>query len=80
MSEIVNMHAAKSNLSKLVEKVLAGETVTIARNGEPLVDLVIHERPKRELGFAKDAIWIAPGYDLDAPDPDLNWNLDEDFS
>ena len=76
----MNMHAAKSNLSKLVEKVLAGETVTIAKNGEPLVDLVIHERPKRVLGFAKGAIWIAPGYDLDEPDPDLKWNLDEDFA
>jgi prevent-host-death family protein len=80
MSEIVNMHAAKSNLSKLVEKVLAGEIVTIAKNGEPLVDLVIHEKPKREIGFAPGAIWIAPGYDLDEPDPDINWNLDEDFS
>lgn len=76
----MNMHAAKSNLSKLVEKVLAGETVTIAKNGEPVVDLVLHEKPKREIGFAPAAIRVAPGYDLDAVDPDINWNLDEDFS
>lgn len=80
MSEIVNMHAAKSNLSKLVEQVLAGETVTIAKNGEPVVDLVIHQTPKRELGFGKDLIWIAPGYDIDADDPDIVWNIDEEFS
>jgi antitoxin (DNA-binding transcriptional repressor) of toxin-antitoxin stability system len=79
MSELVNMHAAKSNLSKLVEMVLAGETVTIARNGEPLVDLVIHKKPKRELGFGKELIWVAPGYDIDAIDPDIDWNLDEKY-
>lgn len=80
MGEIVSIQVAASNLSELVDKVLAGESVTIAKNGEPLVDLVIHQRPKRELGFGKDLIRIAPGYDIDAPDPDLNWNLDEDFS
>lgn len=79
MSEIVNMHAAKSNLSKLVERVLAGETVTIAKNGEPVVDMVIHQPKVVKFGFAKDLIWIQPGYDLDAPDPDINWNLDEKF-
>ncbi|MGH7112396.1 MAG: type II toxin-antitoxin system Phd/YefM family antitoxin [Stellaceae bacterium] len=37
MPEIVNMHQAKTSLSRLVEKALAGEEVVIARNGEPLV-------------------------------------------
>ena len=40
MTEIVNMHQAKSSLSRLVERALAGEEVVIARNGEPLVRLV----------------------------------------
>lgn len=42
----VNMHEAKSQLSALVERVLQGETVTIARAGTPVVDIVAH-RPKK---------------------------------
>jgi len=37
---IVNMHEAKTNLSKYVEKALAGEEVLLARAGEPVVALV----------------------------------------
>jgi prevent-host-death family protein len=40
MAEIVNMHQAKTSLSRLVERALAGEEVVIARNGEPLMKLV----------------------------------------
>lgn len=35
-----NMHDAKSNLSRLVERVEAGEEITIARNGKPVARLV----------------------------------------
>jgi prevent-host-death family protein len=34
------MHEAKTSLSRLVERALAGEEVVIARDGEPLVKLV----------------------------------------
>ena len=40
MSETVNMHEAKTTLSRLVERALAGEEILIARNGQPLVQLV----------------------------------------
>ena len=40
MSEIVNMHQAKTSLSRLVARALDGEEIVIARNGEPLVKLV----------------------------------------
>lgn len=36
---IVNIHAAKTNLSKLIERAEAGEEVVIARNGKPAVRL-----------------------------------------
>jgi prevent-host-death family protein len=36
---IVNIHAAKTNLSKLIEAAEAGEEVVIARNGKPAVRL-----------------------------------------
>lgn len=65
MSEIVNMHEAKSTLSRLVERALAGEDVVIARNGTPLVRLVpIPTKSKpRVPGRSKGRIWIAPDFD-----------------
>jgi prevent-host-death family protein len=65
MSEIVNMHQAKTSLSRLVERALAGEEVVIARNGEPLVRLVpiAKKREPRVPGRMKGEIWIAPDFD-----------------
>ena len=40
MDTIVNMRDAKTTLSKLVVRVEAGETVFLARDGEPVVKLV----------------------------------------
>ncbi len=39
---VVNVHEAKTQLSRLLERVEAGETVTIARAGKPVADLVAH--------------------------------------
>ena len=50
--EIVNMHNAKSRLSQLVKKVLAGEKIIISKNNEPIVELV---------AFKKDGIKRIPG-------------------
>jgi prevent-host-death family protein len=62
MTEVVNMRQAKSSLSRLVERALAGEDVVIARNGKPLVKLVPVpiERKPRIPGRYKGKIWIAP--------------------
>jgi prevent-host-death family protein len=62
MAEIVNMHQAKTSLSRLVERALAGEEVVIARNGEPLVKLVPvpKQGEPRVPGRYKGKIWIAP--------------------
>jgi prevent-host-death family protein len=52
--EIVNMHEAKTHLSKLVEKAVKGEPFIIARAGKPLVKVVaIDEEPKvmKRFGF-----------------------------
>ena len=43
------MHEAKTSLSKLIALVEAGETVQIARNGEPIVDLSLSEKRTRPL-------------------------------
>jgi prevent-host-death family protein len=51
---IVNVHEAKTNLSRLIEQALRGEEVVIARNGVPAVKLVQVEpetkKPKRKPG------------------------------
>lgn len=46
----VNIHEAKTNLSKLLELVEKGEQVVIARNGKPIVDLTVH-KPSNGIKF-----------------------------
>jgi prevent-host-death family protein len=52
---IVNIHAAKTNLSRLIERACAGEEVVIARDSQPVVRLVPVGRaqPKRVFGSMK---------------------------
>jgi prevent-host-death family protein len=76
MSDIVNMHQAKSSLSRLVERALAGEDVVIARNGEPLVRLVPIPKQTREPrvpGRSKGRIWIAPDFDTMSEEELKDW-------
>jgi prevent-host-death family protein len=63
----VNIHEAKTSLSKLIKKVVNGEEVIIAKGNKPIVKMVSIEenRPKRKLGSAKGIIKIAD--DFDAP-------------
>ena len=51
----VNLHDAKTNLSRYVEQALDGDEVVIARAGKPLVKLVpVDTTPrKRQLGFMR---------------------------
>ncbi|TDE99115.1 type II toxin-antitoxin system Phd/YefM family antitoxin [Occultella glacieicola] len=52
MARQVNVHEAKSSLSKLLELVEAGESVVIARAGRPVADLVPHRRTDITFGTA----------------------------
>jgi prevent-host-death family protein len=63
-------HQAKTHLSRLLQRVAAGEEVTIARAGVPVARLVAVEPKKhvRPLGFARGQVWVAD--DFDAPLPD----------
>jgi len=65
-----NVHEAKTHFSRLLERVAAGEEVTIAKAGVPVARLVPIEpkMKRRKLGFYGDSIWIAD--DFDAPLPD----------
>jgi antitoxin (DNA-binding transcriptional repressor) of toxin-antitoxin stability system len=49
MTYIFNMHDAKTKLSKLLELALMGETVQLARNGQPVAQIVPLESPSRPL-------------------------------
>jgi len=62
----VNMHEAKSQLSALVEEVLAGGEVIIARAGKPLARLVPYNERKepRRPGRWKGKLWVADDFDV----------------
>lgn len=65
----VNMHQAKTELSRLVQEVLDGKRVRIAKNGKPLVELrLIEEEVAREPGFMKDQIWLSEDFDTYSTD------------
>lgn len=67
--KVVNIHEAKTHLSRLLERVQAGEEVTIAKAGRPVARLVpIATLGKRPLGMDRGKVWIAD--DFDAPLPD----------
>ena len=70
MAKTVNVHEAKTHLSRLLEEVRQGEEVVIAKAGKPVARLVaVTEGPKRrQPGSAKGQIWIAE--DFDAPLPE----------
>lgn len=66
--QVVNIHDAKTQLSKLLEQVQAGEDVVIAKSGTPIVRLVPYAPPKRKIappGAMEGEIWISD--DFDAP-------------
>jgi antitoxin (DNA-binding transcriptional repressor) of toxin-antitoxin stability system len=63
--KVVNIHEAKTHLSRLIEEALGGEEIVIARGNEPIVRLVLVEsaRPQRTLGWAKGQIRLAEDFD-----------------
>ncbi|MBD3793711.1 MAG: type II toxin-antitoxin system prevent-host-death family antitoxin [Campylobacterales bacterium] len=68
---VVNISEAKTNLSKLIEMVYHGESVTIAKNNLPIADLVIHKpKGKRKLGLAKGKLHVIE--DMMAEDEMIN--------
>lgn len=63
-----NIHAAKTNLSALVERVALGEEIVIAKAGKPVAKLVpCTPVAQRALGTLKGVISL--GADFDAPLP-----------
>ncbi|MEX0684101.1 MAG: type II toxin-antitoxin system prevent-host-death family antitoxin [Dehalococcoidia bacterium] len=67
---VVNIHEAKTHFSKLIERVLAGERIVIARAGKPVAVLArYHERGDRVPGIDRGKVFI--GDDWDDPLPEF---------
>ena len=69
----VNIHEAKSTLSKLIERARSGDEVIIAKAGTPMVRLVPVDRPaKRIFGSAKGQIKFKKGWDAPMTERELD--------
>lgn len=81
MATTVNIHEAKTHLSKLVERAAKGEEIIIAKAGKPMVRLVPlngeHVETPRRAGWGKD---LLKGVDVDALfDPALDKEIEDLF-
>ncbi len=64
--QTVNIHEAKTHLSRLLEAVERGEEVVIARAGQPIATLVAYKPPRRRIappGGMEGEIWMADDFD-----------------
>jgi prevent-host-death family protein len=71
MQEIISMHTAKSTLSQLVKRAVAGEQIVIGAYGQAEVKLVpvdANDLPRRRFGLLKGRLQLP--VDLEAPLPD----------
>jgi prevent-host-death family protein len=65
--EIVNIHEAKTQLSRLIEQAAKGQPFIIAKAGKPLVKVTAIDAPamseKRRLGFMKGLVSVPDDFD-----------------
>lgn len=75
MTDQVNIHDAKTHLSRLIDRVEAGEEIVIARAGRPVARLVRFrtQTTPRVPGRWRDQIVIAPDFDA------VNEQMSRDF-
>lgn len=63
----VNIHEAKTQLSRLIERAIAGESLVIAKAGKPMVKLVRVEAPDasqmQRLGFLQGEFHVPDDFD-----------------
>jgi prevent-host-death family protein len=72
MTTTVNVHEAKTHLSKLLLRVMAGERIIIAKAGKPVAELgPISERPPRRVGGLDKGL-VVIGDDFDDPLPEFD--------
>ena len=70
MTTVINIHAAKTHLSRIVEEVAAGKEVIIAKAGKPMARLVPMKQAvtKKHLGLLRGKIKIPPDFNRPLPE------------
>ncbi|MFO1025707.1 MAG: type II toxin-antitoxin system Phd/YefM family antitoxin [Acetobacteraceae bacterium] len=72
----VNLHAAKTHFSRLVDEAAGGTEIIIAKAGKPVAKLVPLQAPgaapKRQLGVLVGVITVPPDFDAPLPDEILD--------
>jgi prevent-host-death family protein len=70
---VYNIHESKTHFSRLIEKVLNGEEVIIAKAGKPVARIspIIDDTSPRVFGLDKGKVKIAPDFDAPLPEFDL---------
>jgi prevent-host-death family protein len=71
---VFNIHEAKTHFSKLLERVLNGEEVVIAKAGKPVARIVpyaVDDHSPRVPGIDKAKLIIKPEFDAPLPEFDL---------
>lgn len=71
---IVNVHAAKTHLSRLIEQACAGEEIVIARNNQPVVKLVPIRgtEPRRQRGSLEGRVVVSDSFFDPLPPDELD--------
>jgi prevent-host-death family protein len=72
----INIHAAKTHLSRLIDEAAAGDEIVIARAGKPVAKLVAFvatpAKPRRVLGRMAGRIRVSADFDAPLPDDVLD--------
>jgi prevent-host-death family protein len=71
---VINIHAAKTQLSRLVDAAAAGEEIIIARAGKPVARLVpfTAQSGRRRLGMLAGRLNVPADFDAPLPDEELD--------
>ena len=78
----VNIHEAKTHLSRLLERVAVGDEIVIAKSGKPIAKLVPYREAKRGPRVPdteKGKIWISEDFDEFTPDLEKDFEGDDDL-
>jgi prevent-host-death family protein len=86
----ISTKEAKNRFHELLRKAEKGETITVTRNGQPVVDLVPHKKKgidfdavtnefMRKHGVDEIVSWVSPDFDDPLPEDFLITPLLEDF-
>ena len=63
--QVVNIHQAKTQLSRLIEEVSKGKEIIIGKAGKPVAKLTAYQEPKivRKPGKWKGKVWMSDDFD-----------------